>query len=151
MDQELEAGVNFSPRLITTKMWVTVLNSIYPLPMPVTPDFMQYMFDVCTIYSLPTSIPYAVAHLLHHLHHIPLLKGWTGQGVFLVAIVITAKSLCESPPLPSNFWWSHDLFEVEAFNCMEFEFCCHLDWHVVFSGPELELFLAFVKLFMMWL
>src|SRR5258708_31811699 len=45
MDQELEAGTNFGPRLITTKMWVTVLNSIYPLPMPVTPDFVQYVFD----------------------------------------------------------------------------------------------------------
>src|SRR5258708_5679648 len=114
MDQELEAGANFSPRLVTAKTWATVLNSIYPLPTPVTPDFVQYMFNVCMIYSLPTSVPYAVAHLLHHLHHVPLLEGWTGQGVFLVAIVIMAKSLCKSPPPPSNFWWSHDLFEVEA-------------------------------------
>src|SRR5260221_4585594 len=29
MDQELEAGANFSPRLITAETWVTVLNSIY--------------------------------------------------------------------------------------------------------------------------
>ena len=150
MDQELEAGVNFGPRLVTTETWVTVLNSIYPLPMPVTPDFMQYVFDMCTIYSLLTSIPYAAVHLLHCLHHIPLLEGWTGQGVFLVAIIIVAKSLCKSPPLPSNFWWSHNLFEVEAFNCMEFEFCCCLDWCVVFSGPELESFSAFIELFMMW-
>ncbi len=150
MDLELEAGTNFGPRLITAETWATVLNSIYPLPMPVTPDFVQYVFDMCTIYSLLISIPYAAAHLLHHLHHIPLLKAWTGQGVFLVTIIVMAKSPCESPPLPSNFWWSCDLFEVEVFNRMEFEFCCHLDWHIVFSGPELESFSAFVELFMMW-
>src|SRR5258708_3836576 len=150
MEQELEAGMNFGPRLVTTKTWATVLNSIYPLPMPVTPDFMQYMFDMCTIYSLLISIPYAVACLLHCLCHVPLLEGWTAQGGFLVAIVIAAKSLCESP-LPCNFWWSCDLFEVEVFNCMEFKFCCHLDWCIVFSGPELELFSAFIELFMMWL
>src|SRR5258708_23687544 len=98
MDQELEAGMNFGPRLVTAKTWVTVLNSIYPLPMPVTPDFMQYVFNVCMIYSLLTSIPYAVACLLHHLCHVPLLEGWTGQGGFLVAIVVVAKSLCKSPP-----------------------------------------------------
>src|SRR5258708_23034091 len=150
MDQVLEAGVNFGPRLITTEMWATVLNSIYPLPMPVTPDFVQYMFNMCTIYSLLTSVPYAVVNLLDWLCHIPLLEGWTGQGVFLVTIVVTVKSLCESPP-PSNCWWSCDLFEVEAFNHMEFKFCCCLDWHIVFSGPELELFSAFIELFMMWL
>src|SRR5258708_35795940 len=149
MDQELEAGVNFGPRLITTKMWVTVLNSIYPLPMPVTPNFVQYVFDMCTIYSLLISIPYAVAHLLHCLCHVPLLEVWTGQGVFLVTIIIMANSLCESPPPPGSFWWSHVLFEVEVFNCMEFKFCCHLDWHIVFSGPELESFSAFIELFMM--
>src|SRR5258707_2259503 len=149
MDQELEAGTNFGSRLVTAEMWATVLNSIYPLPMPVTPNFMQYMFDMCMIYSLLTSMPYAAVHLLHCLHHIPL-EGWTGQGVFLVTIVIVVKSPCKSPPLPSNFWWSHNLFEVEVFNHMEFEFCCHLDWHIVFSGPELESFSAFIKLFMMW-
>src|SRR5258708_15954679 len=144
-NQELEAGANFSPRLITTDTWATVLNSIYPLPMPVTPDFVQYMFDVCTIYSLPTSIPYAVACLLHHLHHIPLLKSWTGQGVFLVTIIVVVKSLCVSPPPPSNFWWSCNLFEVDVFIHMEFEFCSHLDGHVVFSGPELGAFLCFCR------
>src|SRR5258708_22888372 len=103
--------------------------------MPVTPDFVEYMFDVCMTYSLPNSIPHTVALLLHCLHYIPLLEGWTGQETFLVTIAITVKSLCKSPPLPSNFWWSYGLFEVEAFNHMEFKFCCHLDWHVVFSGP----------------
>src|SRR5258708_19850158 len=103
MDQELEAGMNFSPRLVPTEMWVTVLNSIYPLPTPVTPDFMQYVFNVCMIYFLLTSVPYAAVCLLHRLHHVPLLKGWTGQGVFLVPIIIVLKSLSKSPPLPSNF------------------------------------------------
>src|SRR5258707_3931904 len=137
MDQELEAGVNFSPRLITSKTWVTLLNSILPFPMPVTPKFMQHMFNMCTIWFLPPNIPYAAALLLHCLHHIPPLKGWTGEEAFLVTITIAVKSLCKDPLPPSNFWWSFGYFEVEAFNCMEVKFCWHLDWHVVFSGPEL--------------
>ena len=151
MDQELEAGTNFSPRLVTAEMWATLLNSILPFPMPVTPMFVQHVFNVCTIKFLPPSIPFTVALLLHYLCHVPPLEGWMGKDVFLVTIAVVVKSLCEDPPLPSNFWWSFGYYEVETFNCMEVEFCQHLDWHIVFSGPELELFSAFIELFMIWL
>ncbi len=39
-------------------------------------------------------------------------------------------------------------FEVKEFNHMEAEFCQHLDWCVVISGPELESFSAFSQWFM---
>ena len=40
------------------------------------------------------------------------------------------------------------LFEVKELNRMEAEFCQHLDWHIVISGPELESFSAFGQWFM---
>ncbi len=148
MDQELEAGANSSPRLITTKTWVILINFIHPSPMPVTTDFVEYMFDVCMLYSLLPSIPYTAALLLHHLHGISPLEGWAGQQLFLVAIIIMVKFLCKDPPLPRNGWWSIGLFEVKEFNHMEAGFCQCLDWHVAISGPELESFLAFSQWFM---
>src|SRR5258707_5939985 len=150
MDQELEAVVNSSPRLITPETWAFLIDFAHSSPMPVTTNFMEYMFDVCTLYSLPPSIPCAAALLLHHLHGISLLEGWTGQQLFLVTIVIAAKFLCEYPPLPRNGWWSIGLFEVKEFNHMEAEFCWHLDWCVVISGPELEAFSALGQWFMVW-
>ncbi len=57
------------------------------------------MFNVCTLYSLPPSVPYAVVLLLHHLHGISPLEGWTGQQLFLVTIIVVVKFLCEYPPL----------------------------------------------------
>ncbi len=153
MDQELEAVANSSPRLITTKMWAILIDFAHSSPMPVTTDFVEYMFDVCTLYSLPpsipyTAIPYTAALLLHCLHGVSPLEGWMGQQLFLVAIIVTAKFLCEYPPSPRNGWWSISLFEVKEFNRMEAEFCQHLDWHVAISGPELESFLAFSQWFM---
>src|SRR5258708_32575455 len=79
MDQELEAVTNSGPRLITTKMWVILIDFTHPSPTPVTTNFMEYMFDICTLYSLLPSIPYAVALLLHCLHGISPLEGWMGQ------------------------------------------------------------------------
>ena len=114
----------------------------------VTTDFMEYVFDVCTLYSLLPSIPYTVVLLLHCLHGISPLEGWMGQQLFLVTVIIMAKFLCEYPSLPRNGWWSIGLFEVKELNRMEAEFCWHLDWCVVISGPELESFSAFSQWFM---
>ena len=75
MDQELEAVVNSGPRLIATEMWVILIDFTHPSPTPVTTDFVEYMFNVCTLYSLLPSVPYAVALLLHCLCGISLLKG----------------------------------------------------------------------------
>ena len=151
MDQELEAVMNSSPRLITPEMWVFLINFTHSSPMPVTTDFMEYVFNICTLFSLLPSIPYAAALLLHHLHGISPLEGWTGQQLFLVTIIISVKFLCKYPPLPRNGWWSIGLFEVKEFNHMEAEFCQCLDWCAVISGPELESFLAFSQWFMVWL
>src|SRR5258708_1825739 len=148
MDQELEAVVNSAPRLVTAETWVILINFTHPSPMPVTTNFMEYVFDVCMLYSLSPSIPYTAVLLLHHLHGISLLKSWMGQQLFLVTIVIVVKFLCKYPPSPRNGWWSISLFEVKGFNRMEAEFCQHLDWHVAISGPELESFLAFGQWFM---
>src|SRR5258708_9286673 len=147
MDQELEAVANSGPRLVTPEMWAILIDFAHSSPMPVTTNFMEYMFNICTLYSLPPSIPYAVALLLHRLCGISPLKGWMGQQLFLVAIIIMAKFLCEYPPLPRNGWWSVSLFEVKEFNHMEAEFCQCLDWCVVISGPELESFSAFSQWF----
>src|SRR5258708_2811737 len=147
MDQELEAVVNSSPRLITPEMWAFLIDFTHSSPMPVTTDFVEYVFNVCTLYSLLPSIPYAVL-LLHCLHGISPLEGWMGQQLFLVTIIVTVKFLCEYPPPPRNGWWSISLFEVKELNCMEAEFCWCLDWCVVISGPELELFSAFGQWFM---
>src|SRR5260221_12641769 len=143
MDQELEAVMNSGPRLITPETWVFLIDFAHSSPTPVTTDFMEYMFDICMLFSLPPSIPYAAALLLHRLHGISPLEGWTGQQLFLVTIIVAVKFLCEYPSPPRNGWWSVGLFEVKELNCMEAEFCWHLDWHVVISGPELESFLAF--------
>jgi len=151
MDQELEAVVNSSPRLVTPEMWVFLINFTHSSPMPVTTDFMEYVFDVCTLYSLLPSIPYAVVLLLHCFHGVSPLEGWMGQQLFLVTIIIVAKFLCEYPSLPRNGWWSISLFEVKELNCMEAEFCRCLDWCVAISGPELESFLAFGQWFMVLL
>src|SRR5258708_35616917 len=86
MDQELEAVVNSGPRLVTAETWVILINFTHPSPMPVTTNFMEYVFDVCTLYSLPPSVPYTAALLLHRLHGISLLEGWTGQQLFLVSL-----------------------------------------------------------------
>src|SRR5258707_1086772 len=114
MDQELEAVVNSSPRLITPETWAFLIDFAHSSPMPVTTNFMEYMFDVCTLYSLPPSIPCAAALLLHHLHGISLLEGWTGQQLFLVAVIIAAKFLCKYPSPPRNGWWSVCLFGSEG-------------------------------------
>src|SRR5258707_13357150 len=135
MDQELEAVVNSSPRLVTPKTWVFLINFAHSSPTPVTTDFMEYVFDICTLFSLLPSIPYTAALLLHCLCGISPLKGWMGQQLFLVAIIVAAKFLCEYPSLPRNGWWSIGLFEVKELNRMEAEFCWHLDWHVAISGP----------------
>ncbi len=151
MDQELEAVANSGPRLITPEMWVFLIDFAHSSPTPVTTDFMEYVFDVCTLFSLPPSIPYAAALLLHRLHGISLLKGWMGQQLFLVTVIIMVKFLCEYPSPPRNGWWSIGLFEVKELNRMEAEFCRHLDWCVAISGPELESFLAFGQWFMVLL
>ena len=151
MDQELEAVTNSGPRLITPETWVFLINFTHSSPMPVTTDFVEYMFDVCMLFSLPPSVPYTAALLLHCLHGVSLLEGWMGQQLFLVAIIIMAKFLCEYPSPPRNGWWSIGLFEVKELNHMEAEFCRHLDWCVVISGPELESFSAFSQWFMVLL
>src|SRR5258708_33803824 len=133
LDQELEAVANFSSRLVTPEMWAFLIDFAHSSPTPVTTDFVEYMFNVCTLYSLLPSIPYAAVLLLHCLRGISPLKGWMGQQLFLVAIIIMAKFLREHPPLPRNGWWSISLFEVKELNCMEAEFCQLLDWHVAIS------------------
>ena len=148
MDQELEAVMNSGPRLITPKTWAFLINFAHSSPIPVTTDFVEYVFNICTLYSLLPSVPYAVVLLLHCLCGISLLKGWMGQQLFLVAIIVMVKFLCEYPPLPRNGWWSIGLFEVKELNHMEAEFCQYLDWCVAISGPELESFLAFGQWFM---
>ncbi len=148
MDQELEAVVNSGPRLITPETWVILIDFAHSSPMPVTTDFVEYMFDICTLYSLLPSVPYTAVLLLHCLRGVSPLEGWMGQQLFLVTIVIMVKFLCEYPPPPRNGWWSISLFEVKEFNRMEAEFCRHLDWCVVISGPELESFSAFSQWFM---
>src|SRR5258708_30832081 len=95
MDQELEAVMNSSPRLVTPKTWVFLIDFAHSSPTPVTTDFMEYVFNVCTLYSLPPSIPYAVALLLHCLHGISPLEPCKGQQLFLVTVIITVKFLCE--------------------------------------------------------
>ncbi len=80
MDQELEAVMNSSPRLITTKTWAILIDFTHPSPTPVTTNFMEYMFDICTLYSLPPSIPYAAVLLLHHhCSEIPLQVSFSTQ------------------------------------------------------------------------
>ena len=80
MDQELEAVMNSSPRLVTPKMWVFLIDFAHSSPMPVTTDFMEYMFNVCTLFSLPPSIPYAAVLLLHHhCSEIPLQVSFSTQ------------------------------------------------------------------------
>src|SRR5258707_6230321 len=102
MDQELEAVANSGPRLITAETWAILIDFAHPSPMPVTTDFVEYVFDVCTLYSLLPSIPYAAVLLLHRLCGISPLEGWMGQQLFLVAIIIVVKFLCEYPPLARN-------------------------------------------------
>src|SRR5258708_17861773 len=148
MDQELEAVANSGLRLVTPEMWVFLIDFAHSSPTPVTTDFVEYVFDVCMLYSLLPSITYTVVLLLHRLHGVSLLKGWTGQQLFLVAIIVMVKFLCEYPSPPRNGWWSVSLFEVKECNVMEAEFCRHLDWHVAISGPELESFSAFGQWFM---
>ena len=150
MGQELEAVMNSGPRLVTTKTWVILVNFAHPSPMPVTTDFMEYVFNVCMLFSLPPSVPYAAVLLLHHLRGVSLLEGWMGQQLFLFAIIIMVKFLCEYPSPPRNGWWSVGLFEVKEFNCMEAEFCQLLDWCAAISGPELESLSAFGQWFMVW-
>src|SRR5258708_39147365 len=140
MDQELEVVMNSDPRLITAEMWVILIDFIHPSPTPVTTDFVEYVFDVCTLYSLLPSIPYAAVLLLHHLHGISPLKGWTGQQLFLVAVIIVAKFLCKYPSPPRNGWWCVSLFEVKELNHMEAEFCRCLDWHVAILSPVVGVF-----------
>src|SRR5258705_785071 len=148
MDQELEAVMNSGPRLVTPETWVFLIDFAHSSPMPVTTDFMEYVFNICTLFSLPPSVPYTAVLLLHHLHGISPLEGWMGQQLFLVAVIIVAKFLCEYPSLPRNGWWSVSLFEVKELNRMEAEFCQHLDWHIAISGPDLETFSAFSQPFM---
>src|SRR5258708_24151562 len=150
MDQELKAGVNSSPRTVTTEMWATLLSFISPFPMPVTPDLVLYMFDICTTCSLLPCIPYAAVLLLHCLQCIPLLEGWMSKQAYLVTIVVTAKFLSEDPPSPRDSSWSCSWFQVGDFKYMEAKFCRCLDWCIVISGPELESFSGFVDWFMMW-
>src|SRR5260221_184984 len=76
MDQELEAVMNSGPRLVTPKTWAILIDFAHSSPTPVTTDFVEYVFDVCMLYSLLPSVPYAVVLLLHHLHGISPLKGW---------------------------------------------------------------------------
>src|SRR5260221_14517490 len=135
MDHELEAVTNSSPRLVTPEMWVFLIDFAHSSPTPVTINFMEYVFDVCTLFSLLPSIPYAVVLLLHRLHGVSLLEGWMGQQLFLFAIIIMVKFLCEYPSPPRNGWWSVGLFEVKELNHMEAEFCWHLGLCVVISGP----------------
>ena len=148
MDQELEAVMNSGPRLITPEMWVFLIDFAHSSPMPVTTDFMEYVFDICTLFSLPPSVPYTAALLLHCLCGISPLEGWMGQQLFLVTIIVTAKFLCKYPSPPRNSWWSVSLFEVKELNRMEAEFCQCLDWCIAISGPELESFSAFGQWFM---
>src|SRR5258708_16091091 len=123
MDQELEAVVNSGPRLITPKMWVFLINFTHSSPTPVTTDFVEYVFDVCTLFSLLPSIPYAVALLLHRLHGVSPLEGWTGQQLFLVAIIVMVKFLCEYPSPPRTGWWRVRLFGLKELNYMAAELC----------------------------
>src|SRR5258708_1144573 len=148
MDQQLEAVMNSGPRLPTPEISASLIDFAYSFPTPVTSDFVEYMFNVCTLFSLLPSVPYAAALLLHRLRGVSLLEGWTGQQLFLVTVIVTAKFLCEYPSPPRNGWWSISLFEVKELNRMEAEFCQHLDWHIAISGPELESFSAFGQWFM---
>src|SRR5260221_2692812 len=143
MDQELEAVANSSPRLVTPEMWVFLIDFTHSSPTPVTTDFVEYVFDICTLFSLLPSVPYTVALLLHCLRGISLLEGWMCQQLFLVAVIIVAKFLCKYPSLPRNGWWSVGLFEVKELNHMEAELCRRLDLRIAISGPELESFSAF--------
>src|SRR5260370_33195422 len=97
MDQELEAVANSSPRLITPEMWVFLIDFAHSSPTPVTTNFMEYMFDICMLFSLLPSVPYTAVLLLHCLHGISLLEGWMGQQLFLVTIIVAVKFLCEYP------------------------------------------------------
>src|SRR5258708_35753433 len=116
MDQELEAVVNSGPRLVTPKIWVFLIDFAHFSPMPVTTNFMKYMFDICTLYSLPPSVPYTVTLLLHCLHGVSLLEGWMGQQLFLVAIIVMAKFLCEYPSLPRNGCSLFTFFQLTDLN-----------------------------------
>src|SRR5258708_36808481 len=110
MDQELEAVTNSGPRLVPPKTWVFLIDFTPSSPTPVTTNFVEFMFDICMLYSLLPSIPYTVALLLHCLHGISPLEGWMGQQLFLVTIIIVVKFLCEYPSPPRNGWWSIGLF-----------------------------------------
>src|SRR5258707_7735987 len=127
MDQELEAVMNSGPRLVTPEMWVFLIDFAHSSPMPVTTDFVEYVFDVCTLFSLPPSIPYAAALLLHCLRGISLLEGWMGQQLFLVAVIIVAKFLCKYPSLPSNGWRRVGLFRRKELSHMRAELFRRLD------------------------
>src|SRR5258708_7338724 len=76
MDQELEAVMNSGPRLVTPKTWAILIDFAHSSPTPVTTNFVEYVFDVCMLYSLLPSVPYAVVLLLHRLHGISPLEGW---------------------------------------------------------------------------
>ena len=148
MEQALEAGAN-GPRPITVETWANLIDFLHSSPTPVTTDVVEYVLDACALCSLPPSVPYAAALLLHRLRCVSLLKFWTGQQLFLVAVVVAVKFLCDDPHPPTNYWWCLGfLFEVEKLNCMEAEFCRSLDWRVAISGPELESFSAFCQWFM---
>ena len=67
VDVNSEAGAITRPRAVTTETWVTALNYISPFLEPVTPNLVLYVSDMCTLYSLPTCIPYAVVLLLYRL------------------------------------------------------------------------------------
>src|SRR5258708_29669988 len=44
MDQELEAVMNSSPRLVTPETWAFLINFTHSSPTPVTTNFVEYMF-----------------------------------------------------------------------------------------------------------
>src|SRR5258708_34667989 len=147
MDQELEAVVNSSPRLVTPETWVFLIDFAASSATPVTTDFMEYVFDICTLFSLPPSIPYAAVLLLHRLHGVSPLEGWTGQQLFLVAVIIAVKFLCKYPSPPRNGWWSIGLFEVKELNDMEAEVWWCINWRVTIFRPLLGSFFAFCPWF----
>jgi hypothetical protein len=145
-----EAGAITRPRAVTTETWVAALNYISPFLEPVTPDLVLYVSDMCTLYSLPTCVPYAAALLLYRLRRVPLLAGWTSNQAYLVAVVVAAKFLCDDPPSPRDSLWSMGWFRVGEIKWAEAEFCGRLEWGIAISNPELDSFTNFVDWIMMW-
>src|SRR5258708_1429078 len=88
MDQELEAVTNSGPRLITPETWVFLIDFAHSSPMPVTTDFVEYVFDGCSASSTSPSWRFTTRRLdrptiipghHHHRGEIPLRVSFSAQ------------------------------------------------------------------------